>query len=181
MFHFPHSPHTPYTFKRMRPGITPARFPHSDTLGSQFACQLPEAYRRLPRPSSAFHTKASTERPKTPTKQKTTQPTHPQKMHEPRCSRPLYENQPPHQHPTTTPQKRQPQEQHGHRTQEPDSAQMPQAFHKNKHPPRPQQAQAQRCLPRKEVIQPHLPVRLPCYDFVPIANPTFDRSPQKTG
>lgn len=34
-------------------------------------------------------------------------------------------------------------------------------------------------LLRKEVIQPHLPVRLPCYDFVPIANPTFDRSPQK--
>ena len=33
-------------------------------------------------------------------------------------------------------------------------------------------------LPRKEVIQPHLPVRLPCYDFVPIANPTFDHSPQ---
>ena len=32
-------------------------------------------------------------------------------------------------------------------------------------------------LPRKEVIQPHLPVRLPCYDFVPIANPTFDHSP----
>ena len=34
-------------------------------------------------------------------------------------------------------------------------------------------------LPRKEVIQPHLPVRLPCYDFVPIANPTFDHSPRK--
>ena len=32
-------------------------------------------------------------------------------------------------------------------------------------------------LPRKEVIQPHLPVRLPCYDFVPITSPTFDRSP----
>ena len=31
-------------------------------------------------------------------------------------------------------------------------------------------------LPRKEVIQPHLPVRLPCYDFVPIASPTFDGS-----
>src|SRR3989442_1177163 len=29
-------------------------------------------------------------------------------------------------------------------------------------------------LPRKEVIQPHLPVRLPCYDFVPVARPTFD-------
>ena len=31
-------------------------------------------------------------------------------------------------------------------------------------------------LLRKEVIQPHLPVRLPCYDFVPIAGPTFDSS-----
>ena len=34
-------------------------------------------------------------------------------------------------------------------------------------------------LLRKEVIQPHLPVRLPCYDFVPIADPTFDGSPHK--
>ena len=29
-------------------------------------------------------------------------------------------------------------------------------------------------LPRKEVIQPHLPIRLPCYDFTPVINPTFD-------
>ena len=29
-------------------------------------------------------------------------------------------------------------------------------------------------IPRKEVIQPHLPVRLPCYDFVPVTWPTFD-------
>ena len=28
-------------------------------------------------------------------------------------------------------------------------------------------------LHRKEVIQPHLPIRLPCYDFTPVANPTF--------
>jgi hypothetical protein len=34
-------------------------------------------------------------------------------------------------------------------------------------------------LLRKEVIQPHLPVRLPCYDLVPIASPTFDGSPHK--
>ena len=26
---------------------------------------------------------------------------------------------------------------------------------------------------RKEVIQPHLPIRLPCYDFVPIIGSTF--------
>ena len=31
-------------------------------------------------------------------------------------------------------------------------------------------------LPRKEVIQPHLPVRLPCYDFTPLAPHTFDAS-----
>ena len=29
------------------------------------------------------------------------------------------------------------------------------------------------CLLRKEVIQPHLPIRLPCYDFTQIINPTF--------
>ncbi len=29
---------------------------------------------------------------------------------------------------------------------------------------------------RKEVIQPHLPIRLPCYDFVPLAPRTFDGS-----
>ena len=28
-------------------------------------------------------------------------------------------------------------------------------------------------LHRKEVIQPHLPIRLPCYDFTPVAYPTF--------
>ena len=27
---------------------------------------------------------------------------------------------------------------------------------------------------RKEVIQPHLPVRLPCYDFTPLTRRTFD-------
>ena len=26
---------------------------------------------------------------------------------------------------------------------------------------------------RKEVIQPQLPLRLPCYDFVPVTSPTF--------
>src|SRR5919202_42507 len=35
-------------------------------------------------------------------------------------------------------------------------------------------------IPRKEVIQPHLPVRLPCYDFTPVTRLTLDsvlRSP----
>ena len=32
---------------------------------------------------------------------------------------------------------------------------------------------SQTFLLRKEVIQPHLPIRLPCYDFTPIIKPTF--------
>ena len=29
---------------------------------------------------------------------------------------------------------------------------------------------------RKEVIQPHLPIRLPCYDFTPVTDPAFGSS-----
>ncbi len=31
-------------------------------------------------------------------------------------------------------------------------------------------------LPRKEVFQPHLPVRLPCYDLAPVTGLTLGRS-----
>ena len=34
-------------------------------------------------------------------------------------------------------------------------------------------------LSRKEVFQPHLPVRLPCYDLVPITSLTLDGSIHK--
>ena len=34
-----------------------------------------------------------------------------------------------------------------------------------------------RFLPRKEVIQPHLPIRLPCYDFTPVIDLAFGSSP----
>ena len=33
-----------------------------------------------------------------------------------------------------------------------------------------------RLLLRKEVIQPHLPIRLPCYDFTPVTCPAFGSS-----
>ncbi len=42
----------------------------------------------------------------------------------------------------------------------------------------------ERCSPcktflvRKEVIQPHLPVRLPCYDFTPLTRHTFGTVPR---
>ena len=34
---------------------------------------------------------------------------------------------------------------------------------------------------RKEVIQPHLPIRLPCYDFTPVIGPAFDCSLPRVG
>ena len=42
-------------------------------------------------------------------------------------------------------------------------------------------ATRQQCNPyffflRKEVIQPHLPIRLPCYDFTPVITPAFGSS-----
>src|SRR4029079_9259493 len=54
--------------------MTPARFPHSDTPGSTLGCQLPRAYRRLLRPSSALDAKASTTCP-SPLVTHTTTPT----------------------------------------------------------------------------------------------------------
>jgi len=36
-------------------------------------------------------------------------------------------------------------------------------------------------LPRKEVIQPHLPIRLPCYDLAPVIGFTFGAFPLAVG
>ena len=36
-------------------------------------------------------------------------------------------------------------------------------------------------FPRKEVIQPQLQLRLPCYDFVPVASPTLGICLPKVG
>lgn len=62
MFHFPTFP-LPALY--IQAGVTgsarrPAGFPHSEILGSRLVYQLPEAYRRLLRPSSAPDAKAST-------------------------------------------------------------------------------------------------------------------------
>ena len=58
MFQFPGFASHTYVFSmryHLRGG-----FPHSDILGSKLVCQLPEAFRRLPRPSSPVIAKAST-------------------------------------------------------------------------------------------------------------------------
>src|SRR5699024_9134679 len=98
-FTSPRSLHTIYTFNGGYRNMTRGRFPHSDILGSQVGCHLPEAYRRLPRPSSAPCAKAATVRP---LELKATQRHNVEKMLT-RCSRPLCSSQvtAPHPHPPT--------------------------------------------------------------------------------
>ena len=55
------------------------------------------------------------------------------------------------------------------------------ARHTQGRPPRHHARHQNDILRRKEVIQPHLPVRLPCYDLVPITSLTLDGSPPRTG
>jgi hypothetical protein len=62
-FTSPRSHQPAYQFNRRRHPMTGARLPHSEIPGSKSGCRLPEAYRRLPRPSSAPDAKASTVRP----------------------------------------------------------------------------------------------------------------------
>jgi hypothetical protein len=64
MFHFPPFPPTALYIQAEVAGHDSgiSRFPYSDILGSKLVYQLPEAYRRLQRPSSALGAKASTDR-----------------------------------------------------------------------------------------------------------------------
>jgi hypothetical protein len=57
MFQFTRFASMTYEFSH---GIPFGGFPHSDTSGSKLICQLPEAFRRLSRPSSPIIAKAST-------------------------------------------------------------------------------------------------------------------------
>src|SRR6059036_2459244 len=155
--------------------MTPAGFPHSDISGSKLSRQLPEAFRSLTRPSSAPGAKASTISPCSL---------------DCRCSRSLSSSQ-------------------GARGRTPSKLNSVSARLTRHLDRSPRSGYWERgsafagrlasastwCLPRirterfgsegcqrllrKEVIQPHLPVRLPCYDFTPIASPTFDGSLHK--
>ena len=245
--------------------MTSAGFPHSETLGSQLVCQLPEDYRRLQRPSSAPSAKASTN---VPLKTSATLQSQKPRQHVlddhhtranpyrrssqsslgkiQRCSRPLCSSQATdeptqairtHQHrqagwsaydPVTRVLQKHPppsRRRTGRLPQDPTVClaspttrtttflpaleragvlaaatgqvtlrqcstheQPPQtrtawAWPLPPAPPPRGAVRRPRCpgpggdeLLRKEVIQPHLPVRLPCYDLVPIASPTFDHS-----
>jgi hypothetical protein len=159
--------------------MTPAGFPHSDTFGSKPSRRLPEAFRSQTRPSSAPGAKASTVSPCSL---------------DYRCSRSLSSSQgarrlaPPELN--SVPGRlfalsdRVPLRPHGSGEDVLTNGSNELACRVASAPTwslpivgtcvRPDRSA--KWLLRKEVIQPHLPVRLPCYDFTPIASPTFDGS-----
>ena len=63
MFQFASLPSAPYGFRCGSCPIKGRGFPHSEIPGSRLVWQLPEAYRSLPRPSSAASAKTSTVHP----------------------------------------------------------------------------------------------------------------------
>ena len=63
MFQFPWFPPCNLWIQLPVPEDRSGGFPHSDIPGYNVCTRLPEAYRSVPRPSSAFGAKASTVRP----------------------------------------------------------------------------------------------------------------------
>jgi hypothetical protein len=161
----------PYGFRQEYARITTRRFPHSEILGSTDGQLLPEAYRSRPRPSSALGAKASTVCP---------------------CSLdskehvllPLWSFQGARE--LGRPREEPLADERSLKTQQRDLARE-HRIEVDVVPGEPRHRTVRRpstgstptgvrapVFPRKEVIQPQLPLRLPCYDFTPIINPTFD-------
>ena len=168
MFQFAGLPPAPYVFRYGYRRITSGEFPHSEIPGSQNGQLLPRAYRSRPRPSSALGAKASTVCPCSLDQKNTGIDV---AMEFSRSAR----AQDPHWLETPSPSKL-------------NSVRLlvfpPRSTFVPGEPVVPT-AKAIKgsgaCrskssgIPRKEVIQPQLPLRLPCYDFVPVISPTLGR------
>ena len=166
-------------FRRGYPRITTGGFPHSDIPGSKLDQQLPEAYRSRPRPSSAPGAKASTV-----------------------CSSSLDSNREHHKPLWSFQGARGRNASAGLERRQPprraagaglsklnssavgvDVFQASPAIRTALLPSRPGRPRrfGTAAFPRKEVIQPQLPLRLPCYDFTPITDSTFGRCLPRVG
>jgi hypothetical protein len=161
----------PYVFRQGHTRITTCGFPHSEIPGSKVGQHLPRAYRSRPRPSSALGAKASTVCPCSLDRKEHVNYCYGVfKVHAGRS--PAVEEPPEAgslsklnsvRHPkvpatsrSTYSRRARTSDDRSHRTSRtPTGVRAP-------------------VFPRKEVIQPQLPLRLPCYDFTPIINPTFD-------
>ena len=155
----------PYVFRQEYARITTRRFPHSDIPGSKVGQHLPRAFRSRPRPSSALGAKASTV---CSCSLDSKEHVFTAAMEFSRCAR---ASTSPREDASSgrslkTQQRRRRARRSSRRVAAPDG---PKAITGTT----PTGVIAP-VFPRKEVIQPQLPLRLPCYDFTPIINPTFD-------
>ena len=183
MCQFPRLPSRAYVFSPERRRTTGVGFAHSEIRGSMPVQRLTAAYRSRPRPSSAPGAKASTVCPYYLDGE-----LHPR----PRA----WMGRIPFEPPSRTAQflaigavfkLRRGRQAGDSRPRSLKTEQLASAT-ADRQPMRPKSLPAlagtltqvrstsRECLPRKEVIQPQLPLRLPCYDFTPITSPTFDGS-----
>jgi hypothetical protein len=169
-FSSPACHYLPYVFRQEHARITTRRFPHSEIPGSKIGQHLPRAYRSRPRPSSALGAKASTVCPSS-------------LDHEEHFVLPLWSFQ--GARALLCAQKRKPASSAGLSKLSSDcSVEVDVISRRARHRTIVMIIERAERLPgviapvfpRKEVIQPQLPLRLPCYDFTPVTNPTFDGS-----
>jgi hypothetical protein len=160
----------PYVFRQEYARITTRRFPHSEIPGSKVGQHLPRAYRSRPRPSSALGAKASTVCPcSLDSKEHVLLP-----LWSFQGARELERSR--EEPPSAGLSKLNSVtwlESQGRGRRYSRRAGLPGRPKPSDTGPTPTGVRAP-VFPRKEVIQPQLPLRLPCYDFTPIINPTFD-------
>ncbi len=153
----------PILFRRGYSRITTSRFPHSEILGSKIGQHLPEAYRSRPRPSSALSAKASTVCPCSLDRKEHVCCRY--GVFKVRAVARPTEKRRPRGRSLKTQQRARRGRRSSRRTRSSDGRSHLRVW-------RPRSKSSG--FPRKEVIQPQLPLRLPCYDFTPIIDPTFD-------
>src|SRR5205085_11396010 len=167
MFQFAGLPPAPYVFRYGYRRITSGEFPHSEIPGSLDGQLLPRAYRSRPRPSSALGAKASTVCPCSLDQKNTGIDVAMEFSRSARARAPS------------------PSKLNSVRSLclELHSSSRSTLFQASRLAGRPKPSNGTGAcrskssgIPRKEVIQPQLPLRLPCYDFTPIIDPTFDGS-----
>ena len=182
----------PYVFRHGYARITTREFPHSEIPGSKVGQHLPEAYRSRPRPSSALGAKASTVCSYSLDRKEHVlmslwsfqgarglEKAHLQRtpLSPATAGTPISQNSTAYWQPAITEVNdvlRRRRGRHSSRRAVTSDGPLhgrqrgPRTINKHSaYPGKPG-------LPRKEVIQPQLPLRLPCYDFTPIIDPTFD-------
>src|ERR1700757_4816388 len=174
MFQFAGLPPAPYVCRYGYRRITSGEFPHSEILGSKDGQLLPQAFRSRPRPSSALGAKASTVCPCSLDQKNTGIDVAMEFSRSARARAPspskLNSVRPLHQKAGTARRGRRCSRRAGL-----SGRPLPlgsTAIKRNRRLPEYKSSG----IPRKEVIQPQLPLRLPCYDFTPIIDPTFDGS-----